>query len=79
MFSETPPQQDPSFNRKLKDDLQTKFNEILKLIQSPESIENRVLKLMDDILAEKQRSIAETTANNDHTPKTVLNSLDYIM
>ena len=81
MFSEPQTQQqDTSFNNhKLKDELQTKFDEILKFIQSQESIENRVLKLIDDILAEKQRSGDETTANNDHAPKTVLNSLDYIM
>jgi len=28
MFSEPQPQQDASFNRKLKDELQTKFDEI---------------------------------------------------
>jgi tRNA 2-selenouridine synthase SelU len=83
MFSETQQQsqqQDPSINNhKLKDDLETKFNEILKFIQSQESIENRVLKLIDDILAEKQRSGDEIPAVDDHAPKTVLNSLDYIM
>lgn len=79
MFSEPQPKQDASFNSKLKDDLQTKFDEILKFIQSQESIENRVLKLIDDILAEKQRSSAETSAVDDHARKTVLNSLDYIM
>jgi hypothetical protein len=78
MFSEMQ-KQDASFKNKAKHEIQHKFNEILKFIQSQESIENRVLKLMDDILAEKQRSGDETTANNDHAPKTVLNSLDYIM
>ena len=81
MFSEPQTQQqDTSFNNhKLKDELQTKFDEILKFIQSQESIENRVLKLIDDILAEKQRSGDETPAVDDHAPKTVLNSLNYIM
>ena len=32
MFSEPQPQQDASFNSKLKDELQPKFNEILKFI-----------------------------------------------
>ena len=81
MFSEPQTQQQNTSinNHKLKDELQTKFDEILKFIQSQESIENRVLKLIDDILAEKQRSGDETTAVDDHAPKTVLNSLNYIM
>ena len=78
MFSEMQ-KQDASFKNKMKHEIQHKFNEILKFIQSQESIENRMLKLMDEILAEKQCSSDETTANNDHAPKTVLNSLDYIM
>lgn len=82
MFSDPQPQpqQETSFNNhKLKDELQTKFDEILKFIQSQESIETRVLQLIDDILAEKQRSSDETHAVDDHAPKTVLNSLNYIM
>jgi hypothetical protein len=81
MFSETQTQQQDTLinNHKLKDELQNKVNQFLKLIHSQEPLENRVLKLIDDILAEKHRSGEETNAVDDHAPKTVMNSLNYIM
>lgn len=83
MFSESRQQDDGLMNEQLKHNLQTKCNEILKLIQSQEYIENRVLKLIDDMLDEKNRTkethTNPTTAVDDYAPKTVLNSLNYIM
>ena len=81
--------QDASFKNKMKHEIQHKFNEILKFIQSQESIENRVLKLMDDILAEKkhneENNIEQTinqrllNAEEGNSRKNILNSLNYIM